>query len=266
MTSVAWEDRHDLLEDGGRTRRLSRAQTQHAPRLDVDVIELPPGRSSGAAHFHLASEEHIFVLEGTATLRVGHRDYAMRVGDYVVLAEDIREGFNLINTGDVPCVYVNVAEASPRDALVFPDRSRPQGVVGTSSLQTGSGGRIGLLSSDAMIWDEEGSGSEIVGSSNHMTLAALGETYRVGMLLEAPAPGKRLGRHHYHKHEEEHALILEGDLTLHLGDERFRMRPGDYVCFPPGREVAHAFQNSGTGPCRYLMIGERIPGDVRVYP
>jgi uncharacterized cupin superfamily protein len=44
------------------------------------------------------------------------------------------------------------------------------------------------------------------------------------------------------------------------------MKPGDYVCFPAGRKLAHSFMNSGRGPCRYLMIGERNPDDVCVYP
>ena len=66
--------------------------------------------------------------------------------------------------------------------------------------------------------------------------------------------------------EEEHALILEGQVTLLLGDERFELKPGDYVCFPAGQKVGHSFMNSGADPCRYLMIGERNPNDVCVYP
>ena len=44
------------------------------------------------------------------------------------------------------------------------------------------------------------------------------------------------------------------------------MKPGDYVCFPAGRKVGHSFMNGGTGPCSYLIIGERNPHDVCVYP
>ena len=66
--------------------------------------------------------------------------------------------------------------------------------------------------------------------------------------------------------EEEHALILEGQVTLLLGDERHEMKAGDYVCFPAGRKVGHSFLNSGPGPCSYLMIGEHNPNEVCVYP
>jgi uncharacterized cupin superfamily protein len=66
--------------------------------------------------------------------------------------------------------------------------------------------------------------------------------------------------------EEEHALILEGQVALLLGDERCEMTAGDYVCFPAGQKIGHSFMNGGAGPCSYLMIGERNPNDVCVYP
>jgi len=86
------------------------------------------------------------------------------------------------------------------------------------------------------------------------------------MRIESPASGMRLAPKHYHMLEEEHALILDGQVTLLLGDERYEMKAGDYVCFPAGQKVGHSFMNSGAGPCSYLMIGERNPNDVCVYP
>ena len=76
----------------------------------------------------------------------------------------------------------------------------------------------------------------------------------------------RLCPTHYHMLEEEHALILEGQLTLILGDARYDMKAGDYVCFPAGRKIGHSFLNSGPGPCLYLMIGEHNPNEVWVQP
>ena len=86
------------------------------------------------------------------------------------------------------------------------------------------------------------------------------------VLLAAGAPGKRLAPRHYHLFEEEHALVLEGEPTLLLGDAVHRLKPGDYVAFPAGLPVAHAFRNDSGQPCHYLMIGERLPHDVCVYP
>ena len=115
-------------------------------------------------------------------------------------------------------------------------------------------------------WEETSVGSRFGGRVRHLTNAAVGERYHVGVLIEAPAPGMRLAPRHYHMLEEEQALILEGQVTLLLGDERLEMRAGDYVCFPAGMKVGHSFLNSGPGPCSYLMIGERNPSEVCVYP
>src|SRR3546814_20973314 len=76
----------------------------------------------------------------------------------------------------------------------------------------------------------------------------------------------RCAPRHYHLLEEEHALVLEGEVTLLLGDERHVMKSGDYVCFPAGQKIGHSFVNSGDGPCSYLMIGEHTPHDVCVLP
>ena len=66
--------------------------------------------------------------------------------------------------------------------------------------------------------------------------------------------------------EEEHLLILEGSLTLKLGDKSYTMSVGDYVCFPAGQKVGHAIINETTQACRYLVVGERNANDVIVYP
>jgi uncharacterized cupin superfamily protein len=116
-------------------------------------------------------------------------------------------------------------------------------------------------------WEETTVGTRFGGRVKHLTYAAFGKPdYHVGVLIESPAPGKRLCPRHYHMLEEEQALILEGQVTLLLGDERYEMKAGDYVCFPAGQKVGHSFMNSGSGPCSYLMIGERNVNDVCVYP
>lgn len=126
---------------------------------------------------------------------------------------------------------------------------------------------VAPISSASLAWSTEGNGGAVFGGrSKHLTNAAMGENYRVGVLIESPDPGKRLCPRHYHLLEEEHALILEGEVTLLLGNQIIAMRPGDYVCFPAGVKIGHSFMNTGTGPCSYLMIGQRNPADVCVYP
>lgn len=100
----------------------------------------------------------------------------------------------------------------------------------------------------------------------HLSLAAMGENYRVGVAIEELLPGKQSAPAHYHVFEEEHVFILDGALTVRIGDATYDMKAGDYVCFPAGQKIGHSFMNSGAGPCSYLMIGEQNPNEVCVYP
>jgi uncharacterized cupin superfamily protein len=79
-------------------------------------------------------------------------------------------------------------------------------------------------------------------------------------------PGKETNPSHYHMLEEEHAYVLEGSLTLRLGDKSYVTNAGDYVCFPAGQEAGHSLYNHANTVCRYLVIGERNPHDIIVYP
>ena len=44
--------------------------------------------------------------------------------------------------------------------------------------------------------------------------------------------------------------VLEGTLTLRLGDETVTAGPGTFACVPPG--VVHTFSNPGGEPVRFL--------------
>ena len=64
----------------------------------------------------------------------------------------------------------------------------------------------------------------------------------------APGEGPALHRHPY----EEVFVIVEGEATFTLGDERRVARGGDFVVAPPG--VPHAFKNTGTGALRSVDV------------
>ncbi len=55
-----------------------------------------------------------------------------------------------------------------------------------------------------------------------------------------------------HRHRELHDMfyVLEGTLTLRLGDETLAAGPGTFVCVPPG--VVHTFRNDSDRLIRLL--------------
>jgi uncharacterized cupin superfamily protein len=303
-SDVPWQEWTDVPRFAVRYRHLSLAALGESYRVGVAIEELEPGRQSAPAHWHVFEEEHIYLLEGRLTVRIGAERYEMSAGDYVCFPAGQKAGHCLLNNSAATCRYVIVGERNPNDVAVYTDTGKvlvralggralfdlaatrgywdgedtglPPGVVPPEHVPAGTTAAPAKpfppISSNKVAWNEEGppGSARFGGGSRHLTYAAVGETYHVGLLVESPAPGKRLAPRHYHMLEEEHALVLEGQVTLLLGtrekEERYEMAAGDYVCFPAGLKIGHSFMNSGSGPCSYLMIGERNPNDVCVYP
>jgi quercetin dioxygenase-like cupin family protein len=55
-----------------------------------------------------------------------------------------------------------------------------------------------------------------------------------------------------HVHDRLHDMfyVLEGTLTVRLGDDTRELGPGTFVCVPPG--VVHTFRNASEQPVRFM--------------
>jgi uncharacterized cupin superfamily protein len=120
------------------------------------------------------------------------------------------------------------------------------------------------ISVDDVPWETFSKGTRY--GSKFRQLGAHAGCKHVGVTEEILEPGQQACPSHYHMLEEEHLMMLEGEVTLRLGDKRFTLEKGSYVCFPAGQKAGHALINESDAPCRYLLIGERNPNDVVVYP
>ncbi len=122
------------------------------------------------------------------------------------------------------------------------------------------------VATESIPWETWSRASEFGSRFRHLTKAAIGEPYHVGVAIEELSPGKQSCPLHFHMLEEEHILMLEGECTLRLGEERIRFKAGDYACFPAGEKTGHCLINEGTATCRYVVIGEDSPNESCVYP
>lgn len=97
-----------------------------------------------------------------------------------------------------------------------------------------------------------GEGETLAIGPNRVTLKATGEatagTLFVGETVTAP--GSLGPPPHYHERLHDMFYVLEGTLTVRLGDETVEAGPGTFVCVPPG--VVHTFSNPGDEPVRFL--------------
>jgi quercetin dioxygenase-like cupin family protein len=74
-----------------------------------------------------------------------------------------------------------------------------------------------------------------------------GSFFMAESVIQAGFPGPPL-----HRHSALHDMfyVLEGTLTLTVGDQQLDAGPGTFVCVPPG--TAHTFANRSDAPTRLL--------------
>lgn len=89
---------------------------------------------------------------------------------------------------------------------------------------------------------------------------------RFGVNLTELAPGAVSALAHHHSRQDEFVYVLEGTVTLVLGDREHRLGPGDCMGFRAGNGIAHQLVNRSGAPVRYLEIGDRSEGDTVEYP
>lgn len=92
------------------------------------------------------------------------------------------------------------------------------------------------------------------------------DKYLGASLVVVPA-GKRTWPIHAHHGNDEMFVILEGEGTLRLGDDRYPVAAGDVArCPAGGAETAHQIVNTGTGDLKYIAFSSMREPDVVEYP
>jgi uncharacterized cupin superfamily protein len=95
--------------------------------------------------------------------------------------------------------------------------------------------------------------------------AALGSR-KLGFNVTVVPPGKRAFPYHAHHANEEMFFILEGRGSVRIGSASHRIRKGDFISLPPGREWAHQIVNDSRVPLRYLAVSTMEVPEVAEYP
>lgn len=108
-----------------------------------------------------------------------------------------------------------------------------------------------------------GEGERIpVGPATAVMKAMAGETGGTFSLSETEvAPGFPGPPAHLHRHTYDAFYVLEGTLTVRLGDDEAEAAAGTFVCVPPG--TVHTFANRSEAPARFLNLNS--PGGWESY-
>ena len=98
-------------------------------------------------------------------------------------------------------------------------------------------------------------------------LGVAGGLSTFGVNLSRLPPGVWSSQRHWHTHEDEFVMVIEGELTLVTDDGEEILRPGDCAAFRAGDPNGHHLINRSSDDALVLEIGGRDPErDVCDYP
>ena len=106
--------------------------------------------------------------------------------------------------------------------------------------------RAGWRSKD--VWVAQRVGAELLGGSMYE--------------LE---PGDKLWPYHTHHANEEWVIVVRGEPILRTPEGEQKLREGDVVAFPRGKDGAHQIRNDTDAPIRVLMLSTTIKPDIVEY-
>jgi uncharacterized cupin superfamily protein len=89
---------------------------------------------------------------------------------------------------------------------------------------------------------------------------------KFGVNLSVIPPGGWSSQRHWHSHEDEFVMVVEGELTLITDAGEEVLRAGDCAAFRAGDADGHHLVNRGERPARVLEVGNADPRDVCDYP
>lgn len=227
----------------------------------VSEIRLSPGTPGPAAHVHHHHSDAFYVLEGELTVRLGDEERPLDPGGFVRIPP------NVVHT------VRNASEAAPlrvlnvhAPSMGFDDYLR----AGRDGDQAGrerfdqheppaDGGRP---AADARVL-AKGEGEPLAFGPTSAVFKATGDDDAGHFSLSetTAAPGFPGPVPHLHRTFVDSFYVLEGTLTLRLGEDTLAVDAGTFALVPPG--TVHTFSNPGDAPVRFLNL--MAPGGFERY-
>jgi uncharacterized cupin superfamily protein len=93
-------------------------------KVGVGLLELPPGCNTQPGHYHTKEEEHLYALEGRATLHLGDERHTLVKGSYVCFPAGQELLHYIQNDGSVVFRYLMIGERISDDEAVYVDGRR----------------------------------------------------------------------------------------------------------------------------------------------
>jgi uncharacterized cupin superfamily protein len=212
-----------------------------------------PGRKGPERHVHDHHTDAFYVLDGELTVEAGEEILRVAPGGFVAAPAGVAHTFRNESSADARFLNIHAPSMGFHDYLLgnlddFDQRDPPP-----------DGGRP---SSDSVI-RPPGEGDTIsMGPGRALFKAEGKETEGTFSLTETTiTPGFPGPVRHVHRRTVDSFYVLEGELSVILGEEQTQLGPGGYALVAPG--TAHTFSNSSQGTVRMLNL--MAPGGFEQY-
>ncbi len=107
----------------------SRRKSLGGQKLPCGLWELAPGAKSFPFHVHHVTEEAMYVISGTVTLRTDEGKQQLGQGDFVSFPTG-GSAHQLLNEGSAPCVFIAMSATQGVDVVEYPDSDKVSSSLG----------------------------------------------------------------------------------------------------------------------------------------
>jgi mannose-6-phosphate isomerase-like protein (cupin superfamily) len=201
-----------------------------------------PGRDGADPHVHRHHHDVFYVIAGELALKLADGEASAAAGTLVRVPPMVVHGFR--NGGADDLRYLNVHAPGTG----FADYMRALRDGGPRAFDQEDPPAEGTRPSSEIAMG----GPEIVVAQPDLGVALLADADEIGISETRAKPGGPPVRRHVHRHHAEAFYVLEGEVTVIVGDRELRAGPEDWVSLPPG--LPHSVALTGPAPVRFLNL------------
>jgi mannose-6-phosphate isomerase-like protein (cupin superfamily) len=217
--------------------------------MDVAWSRCEDGERGPDAHIHRHHADAWYVLSGELTFELGPERTRVQapVGTFVLVPQGVIHSFWNESGGETTYLNIHAPSGGFADSL----RGDIEGFDTHDPPDDG-----GRSVSDVVVHRSGEGEEEIVAAdgASRLQIKAGGQSGEGTVLLaeSSVAPGFPGPPAHRHERHVDSFFVLDGTLTLLLGDEEVELKDDSYGAVPPGN--AHTFANRSDSPVRILNL------------
>ncbi len=217
-------------------------------RPELSLVEYDAGADyrGASAHYHEHHTDAFYVLEGELEFTLGRQTVLAPAGTAVVAPPRVVHAFTNASGGRVRFLNVHAPDAGFVEylrALIEGEEIAFDSIDVDGPQEPGGGTVLGPGEGTAYA----------VGTATSLFKATREATAGAFSLAESTIePGTAGPPPHSHRELLDSFYVLDGTLTVQVGEEELDAPAGTYACVPPG--IVHAFANRSDEPVRFLNL------------